>query len=206
MLADLALEAEGAVCARAARSRATFESDASTSDRLLARIATPAAKFWLCKRAPMVAAEAMEVLGGNGYVEESALPRLYREAPVNSIWEGSGNVMCLDVLRAARREPACVDALAAELASVRGGNARLDAHADALAARLRAVPDEHQGRVIASSIARCLAAAQMVRHAPSSIAEAYCQSRFADACDGAFGMLDSSVVPRPAKRSSSAPR
>src|SRR5207245_3369670 len=125
VLCDLALEAEGAIWL-ALRPAAAFEGDASPTDRALARIATPAVKFWLCKRAPMAVAEALEVLGGNGYVEESVLPRLYREAPLNSIWEGSGNVMCLDVLRAARREPAAVEALIGELALSSGADARLD--------------------------------------------------------------------------------
>ncbi len=101
VLADLALEVEAAT-ALALRLARAFESDAPDSERALARVATPAAKFWLCKRGPAQAAEAMEVLGGSGYVEESALPRIYREMPVNSIWEGSGNVICLDVVRAVR--------------------------------------------------------------------------------------------------------
>jgi putative acyl-CoA dehydrogenase len=127
VLADLTVETEAAI-ALTLRLARTFEAGASDAERALARMATPALKYWLCKRAPWVVAEAMEVLGGNGYVEESALPRLYREAPLNSIWEGSGNVMCLDVLRAARREPAAVEALLAELDLARGGNALLDAH------------------------------------------------------------------------------
>jgi len=192
VLCDLALEAEGAIWL-ALRLAAAFENDASPADRALARIATPAVKFWLCKRAPMVVAEAMEVLGGNGYVEESVLPRLYREAPLNSIWEGAGNVMCLDVLRAAQRDASCIDALAAELALARGGDARLDAHAEALVAMLRDAPDEHQGRRIAGEIARALAAAQIVRHAPPLVADAYCGSRFSDAYEGSLGMLQQPV-------------
>ncbi|OLE19691.1 MAG: DNA alkylation response protein, partial [Betaproteobacteria bacterium 13_1_20CM_3_63_8] len=121
VLADLTVETEAAI-ALTLRLARTFEADASEAERAFARVATPALKYWLCKRAPSVVAEAMEVLGGNGYVEESALPRLYREAPLNSIWEGAGNVMCLDVLRATRREPAVVEALLAELALARGAN------------------------------------------------------------------------------------
>jgi len=115
VLADLAIEAEAAVQS-ALRLASTFEANANEAEAALSRLATPALKYWLCKRAPMVVAEAIEVLGGNAYVEESALPRLYREAPLNSIWEGSGNIMCLDVLRAARREPNAVAALLDELA------------------------------------------------------------------------------------------
>ena len=124
VLADLALESEAAT-ALALRLARTFEADAGPAERALARVLTPAAKFWICKRGPALAAEAMEVLGGNGYVEESALPRLYREMPVNSIWEGSGNVMCLDVMRAVRREPAAVAALLDELAPARGAHPRV---------------------------------------------------------------------------------
>ena len=106
VLADL--RARSGSCDRArAAARARVRRAARRAERALARLATPAAKYWVCKRAPTVAAEAMEVLGGNGYVEESALPRLYREAPVNSIWEGSGNVMCLDVLRAVAARTGC---------------------------------------------------------------------------------------------------
>ena len=144
VLADLAVETEAAIAVTLRLAR-TFEADASEAERALARVATPALKYWLCKRAPFVVAEAMEVLGGNGYVEESPLPRLYREAPLNSIWEGSGNVMCLDVLRATRREPAAVEALLAELALARGGNSRLDAHIATLTSTL--------GRIVAQGVA-----------------------------------------------------
>ena len=111
VLADLALESEAAT-ALALRLARAFEAGTDPASLALARVLTPAAKFWICKRTPVLVAEAMEVLGGNGYVEDSALPRLYREAPVNSIWEGSGNVMCLDVIRALRREPVAAAALA----------------------------------------------------------------------------------------------
>jgi len=191
VLADLALEAEGAT-ALALRLARAFDATEGSSDRALARIATPAAKYWVCKRAPMVALEAMEVLGGNGYVEETPLPRLYREAPVNSIWEGSGNVICLDVLRAAEREPAAVEALAGELAAARGGNADLDRYArtllDALAAPSR---DPAAARRIAQAVALSLAAATLVRHAPAHVADAFCASRLRDApfAGAAFGSL-----------------
>src|SRR5699024_829692 len=97
-------------------------------EQLLARIATPVGKYWICKRTPALANEAQECLGGNGYIEESILPRLYRQAPVNSIWEGSGNVQCLDVLRAATRKPETLDALYAEFDRAHGLNADFDAH------------------------------------------------------------------------------
>ncbi|TMG83805.1 MAG: DNA alkylation response protein, partial [Betaproteobacteria bacterium] len=164
VLADLTLEAEAST-ALALRLARAFEADAPESERSLGRLATPAIKYWVCKRAPTVVAEALEVLGGNGYVEESALPRVYREAPLNSIWEGSGNVMCLDVLRAARREGAAIEALLAEMALARGADARLDRHMAALAETL-AQPDtsEREARRIAGAIAVGLGAALLVRH------------------------------------------
>ena len=196
VLADLALEVEAAT-ALALRLARTFEASATTADRALARIATPAAKYWVCKRAPMVALEAMEVLGGNGYVEESPLPRLYREAPVNSIWEGSGNVICLDVMRAVRREPAAVDALLAELDDARGADRHLDRCAEALRAELAGLGDDAaSGRRLAQTIALALAGAALVRHAPPFVADAYCATRLhADMAFGgaAFGVLPASV-------------
>ena len=104
VLADLALEVEAAT-ALAFRLARAFDTDDDASSKLLRRLVTPAAKFWICKRGPTLVGEALEVLGGNGYVEASGMPRLYREAPVYSIWEGSGNVICLDVLRALQRGP-----------------------------------------------------------------------------------------------------
>jgi putative acyl-CoA dehydrogenase len=193
VLADLILEAEAST-ALALRLARAFEANAPESERSLARLATPAIKYWVCKRAPTLIAEAMEVLGGNGYVEESALPRLYREAPVNSIWEGSGNVMCLDVLRAARCESATIEALLAEMALARGANAMLDRHTATLAASLRQ-PDaqERDARRIAGAIAIGLAAALLVRHAPAAIGDAYCASRLHSGYGGALGTLPASV-------------
>jgi putative acyl-CoA dehydrogenase len=134
----------------------------------------------------------MEALGGNGYIEENPLPRLYREAQVNSIWEGSGNVVCLDVARAARKEPDAVDALLAGLASVRGANASLDRHAASLAPLLRGVADDPAtARRVAQAVALAASAAELVRHAPDYVADAYCASRLTpDIYAGAaFGSL-----------------
>jgi putative acyl-CoA dehydrogenase len=192
VLSDLALESEAAT-ALALRLARAFDAGNDTADAALARLATPALKFWICKRAPAVVAEAMEVLGGNGYVEESALPRLYREAPLNSIWEGSGNVMCLDVQRAAQREPAAVDALFAELAHARGGDARLDHHVDALKAMFAGGSSETGARAQAGGIALALAAALLVRHAPPAVADAFCASRLGNGNLGVFGALPTQV-------------
>jgi putative acyl-CoA dehydrogenase len=125
VLADLALETEAATVLALRLARAYDEDGEAAA--VWRRVVTPAAKFWICKRAPALAAEAMEVLGGSGYIEECVLPRIYREAPVNSIWEGSGNVMCLDVLRAIGRTPGTADVLAHELADGAAADARMKA-------------------------------------------------------------------------------
>jgi putative acyl-CoA dehydrogenase len=192
VLADMALEVESAT-ALALRLAHAFDATASERDRVLARIVTPAGKYWICKRAPMVALEAMEALGGNGYVEETPLARLYREAPVNSIWEGSGNVICLDVMRAARREPAAIDALFAELDDARGANRDLDSFATALRdVAWDADDDQASARQIAQSIALAFMASLLVRHAPGFVADAFCASRLRPAnafAGAAFGTL-----------------
>ena len=191
VLADLALEVEAAT-ALALRLARAFEALPNTTDHALARLLTPAAKFWICKRGPAFAAEAMEVLGGNGYVETSFMPRLYRELPVNSIWEGSGNVMCLDLLRTAEREPASVDAVLTELALVRGDNRHFDAALTAFEARVTArhfAPD--QARRMAQLLTVLFQASLLLRHAPAELARAFCNSRLGMECFGGatFGTL-----------------
>jgi putative acyl-CoA dehydrogenase len=201
VLADLALETEAAL-RLSLRLAASFEADAATEAKALARLLVPAAKYWVCKRAPMVALEAMEVLGGSGYVEEQPLPRLYREAPVNSIWEGSGNVICLDVVRAVQRHPEAVDALRGALAGVRGANADLDRAALRLDGLLGEAPEAGSGRRLAQAIATTLAGALLVRDAPPAVADAYCASRLRDDAyaGAAFGTLrhgcDAAVIVR----------
>jgi putative acyl-CoA dehydrogenase len=188
VLADLALESEAAMALSLRMARA-FDRQDDPAETAFRRLATPAAKYWICKRAIAFAGEAMEVLGGNGYVEESLMPRLYREMPVNSIWEGSGNVMCLDVLRALTRTPEAGDALRAELALARGGDPRLDRFGAALETALAARPDEAQARRLAEMIILALQAALLVRFAPASVADAFCASRLGDTRGGAFGTL-----------------
>ena len=187
VLADLALESEAAAALAMRLARAFDEADESAAS--FRRIVTPAAKFWVCKRGPALAAEAMEVLGGNGYVEEGPLARLYRQMPLNSIWEGSGNVMCLDVLRAARRESGCLDAIRDELALAGGGSAILDHFADATLNALRHATDDSQARGSTQRLALALQASLLVRFAPSFVADAFCATRLAaDAFGGgAFG-------------------
>ncbi|HVN33713.1 MAG TPA: isovaleryl-CoA dehydrogenase [Casimicrobiaceae bacterium] len=191
VLADLALESEAAT-ALAMRLAGAFDAQTDTHSTLLRRILTPAAKYWVCRRGPALAAEAMEVLGGNGYVEEGPMARLYRQMPLNSIWEGSGNVMCLDVLRAIAKQPECLDALAAEIAPALGRDARLDAHAAKLTDELRRADElEGEARRVAQSIAILMQGALLVRFAPEYIAEAFCSSRLTPSAftGGAYGNL-----------------
>ena len=160
------------------------EGDAATN---FCRVVTPAAKFWICKRASTLAAEAMEVLGGNGYVEEFNLARIYREAPVNSIWEGSGNIMCLDVLRALRRAPAAADILFDEMRDAAGADERLQMLLDALRDRAGSI-EESEARAFVRDLVIALQASLLIRHSPSAIAEGFCASRLTGGL-GAFGML-----------------
>jgi putative acyl-CoA dehydrogenase len=193
VLADLALESEAAT-AFALRLARCFDENADPAQALLGRILTPAGKYWLCKRGPGFGAEAMEVMGGNGYVEDGPLARLYREAPVNSIWEGSGNVMCLDVLRAFGKTPAAREALAAELAPAGQGNGALGAYCTALLADLGcALGDEYGARRLAERIVLAVQGVLLVRHAPSCVADAFIASRIAQPVGGAYGRLGQGV-------------
>jgi len=186
VLADLALESEAATVLSLRLARAFDENDEVA--HVLRRTVTPAAKFWICKRTPYVVFEAMEVLGGSGYIEESIMPRLYREAPVNSIWEGSGNVMCLDVLRALERTPRAAEVLAHELDI---GDPRVKGFAERLHKRLAAADrnDEAQARALVRELVLALQAALLVKHAPAAVADAFCASRLAPESGGAFGLL-----------------
>ena len=187
VLADLALECEAATVLSMRLARAYDENDETSA--VFRRVVTPAGKFWICKRAPAVTLEAMEVLGGSGYIEESIMPRLYREAPVNSIWEGSGNVMCLDVLRAIERTPKAAEVLRHELADA--GDARLKAFAERLQQRLRAADrnDESQARVLVRDLVLGLQVVLMIKHSPPAVADAFCASRLGGDGGGAFGTL-----------------
>src|SRR5690606_27110316 len=153
VLADLALESEAAT-ALALRLAGAFDRPEQPAEQALRRLLGPAAKLWVCKRAIDVTAECMEVWGGNGYVEDGPMPRLYREAPVNSIWEGSGNVMCLDVLRAARQEPQFVAQAIDGLARAHAGEPGLRAAADRLLSALALDTDGQQA--MARMVARDL--------------------------------------------------
>jgi putative acyl-CoA dehydrogenase len=185
VLADLAIESEAATVLTMRLARAyDDDGDAAT---IFCRVVTPAAKFWICKRASMLAAEAMEVLGGNGYVEEFNLARIYREAPVNSIWEGSGNIMCLDVLRALRRAPEAVDMLIDEMREPASSDQRLERVLGKLRERARTIED-YQARAFVRDLVIALQASLLIRYSPSVISEGFCASRLAGGL-GAFGML-----------------
>jgi putative acyl-CoA dehydrogenase len=190
VLADLALEVEGATALVMRLARAFDRAAQDGAERGFARLATAIAKYWVCKRAPAAIGEAMECLGGNGYVEESILPRLYREAPVNSMWEGAGNVVCLDVLRALEREPDSLEALLAELQNARGADLRLDARlvrlTNLLADRSSLEP---RARQVVEQLALALQASLLVSHAPAPVADAFCASRLSDSPGRQFGVL-----------------
>jgi putative acyl-CoA dehydrogenase len=190
VLADVALEVEGSTALVMRLARAFDQGSHSPVERSFARLATAIAKYWVCKRAPVMIAEALECLGGNGYVEESILPRLYREAPVNSIWEGTGNVVCLDVLRALAREPDSLEALLAELQSARGADLRLDGRLVRLTNALADQSNhEPQARQLVEQLALALQASILVRHAPAAVADAFCASRLSDHPGRQFGVL-----------------
>ena len=195
VLADLALEYEGAVAAALRLSRAVEEAAAGNAEAAaFRRIAAPVLKYWICKRTPGHAAEALECLGGQGYMEESRLARAFREAPLMSIWEGSGNVQALDVLRALRHDAGVADALLGELQRARGSNRLLDAAASEVAGHLAAgIPDEGQARAFVGLAARTLCASLLVRFAPPTVADAFCASRLGPRFNGAYGELPSKV-------------
>lgn len=189
VLADLAVESEAAT-ALGLRLASSVEQPGSEHEQGLRRIGLPLAKFWVCKRTPFMVSEALECLGGNGYVEESGMPLLFRESPLNSIWEGSGNVNALDVLRALRREPESLQAWLTEVGSVRGEDARLDSAVNAVLTQLADLEDiESRARRLASLMAVCLQAALLLRNGSPAVADAFCASRLAGDWGGVFGTL-----------------
>ncbi|OXS35811.1 acyl-CoA dehydrogenase family protein [Streptomyces sp. XY006] len=188
VLADLAIESEAATTL-ALRLAAACD-DGGEQERTLLRIAVPAAKYWVTKRCPAVAVEAAECLGGNGYVEESGMPRLVRESPLNSIWEGAGNVQALDVLRALRREPGALDAYLREVGQARGADHRLDAAIKNLLTELADLEGvEGRARRLAERLALVLQGSLLVRFAPPQVADAFCAARLGGDGGAAFGTL-----------------
>jgi putative acyl-CoA dehydrogenase len=193
VLADLALESEAALTLGLRIARA-LDSRADEHEEHLLRLGTAVGKYWVCKRTPNHAYEAMECIGGSGVMEDSVMPRLYREAPVNAIWEGSGNVQCLDVLRAMEKTPAVVDAFFAEVGQAKGGHAAFDRHVAALAGDFADAQDfEFRARDVVDRLALALQAALLIRHAPACVADAFCQSRLAQVGQHNYGALPKGI-------------
>jgi putative acyl-CoA dehydrogenase len=195
VLADLALESEAAAALTFRVARAIDASTRSDSEAALARVATALGKYWVCKRCTPFVNEAQECLGGIGYVEDSGMPRLLRQAPLNSIWEGSGNIQCLDVLRVLQREPASRDAFFAELNMARGGHAMLDTEITRLEQMLTGDPAtlEGQSRLLAERMTLALQASILIRAGDAAISATFCESRLGGRHGLAFGTLPASA-------------
>ena len=193
VLADLALESEAATATAMRIARAYDEDDGP-----FRRFATAISKYWICKRAPQHAVEALECLGGNGYVEESGMPRLLRDSPLNSIWEGSGNVAALDVLRAMAKEPDGLPALLGEIEAAAGANAHLDAHVERLKDSMGAlgageVDPQWSARATVEALGLALQGSLLVRETPAAVSDAFCASRLGGQGGRAFGTLPAGI-------------
>ena len=201
VLADLALEAEAALALTMRLARGL-----DRAERALTRLGAALGKYWICKRTPQLAYEAMECVGGSGVMEDSAMPRLYREGPVNAIWEGSGNVQCLDVLRAIQKSPETLEAYFAEVGAVRGESAALDAHVLELKDDLGRCNDfEARARDFCDRLALGLQASAMLTSAPGAVADAFCRARLASRGAHHYGALpqgldEAAIVKRAAAR------
>jgi putative acyl-CoA dehydrogenase len=192
VLADLCVESEAATLLMM-RLAGAFDRADDAAEVHFRRLALAVGKYWTCKRGVAVVAEALECHGGNGYVEESILPRLYREAPLNSIWEGSGNVNALDVLRAIAREPETVPAFLAEVELAAGADPRLDRAVADLKRRLRETEDlEGRARTLVERMAVVLQASLLVRHGDAAVADLFCASRLDGAGGRTLGTLEPS--------------
>lgn len=195
VLADMAVEVEAATLLALRVAKATDGMALNEHEALLARIATPAAKFFNCSRAPAIANEALQCHGGNGFIEEHPMARLYREAPLNSVWEGAANMMCMDVRRALQRDPPTIEAVFAEVKPLVGADARFDAmirHAETLVAA--ALADEFFARPMTEAIARLIQGAELIRHSPQTVADVFLASRAPGGAWGShFGTLAGAV-------------
>ncbi|MBT9507728.1 isovaleryl-CoA dehydrogenase [Rhodoferax sp.] len=193
VLADLALESEAALTLTMRMARA-MDNRADEHEDLLVRLVTAVGKYWICKRTPGHAYEAMECIGGSGVMEDSMMPRLYREAPVNAIWEGSGNVQCLDVLRALSKTPAVLEAFFTEVARAKGAHPALDSFVATLAADLKDLRDfEYRARDVVDRMALAMQASLLVRHAPAFVSDAFCHSRLTQVGHHNYGTLPRGV-------------
>ena len=192
VLADLCIESEAATASVMRLSRA-YDDAAAGDERaqLLKRIATPVLKYFICKRAPWHAVESLECLGGNGYVEESGMPRLFRESPLMSIWEGSGNVQALDTLRAMVKSPSSTQALFDEIGEAAGADSRLDSYVDQLKTSIETSPEtlEIRARRVVEGLALAVQGSLLVRHGDPAVADAFCASRLGGDWGEAFGTL-----------------
>jgi putative acyl-CoA dehydrogenase len=192
VLADLCLESEAATLLMMRLARAFDARENNAAERGFARFGTAIAKYWVSKRAPAQVSEALECLGGNGFIEESILPRLYREAPLNSIWEGSGNVICLDILRAISKEPDAVATVGDEIRLARGADRRFDAFADKLEGELPGAT-EVEARRLAERLALALQASLLIRHSSPAVADAFCATRLSHQSGHTFGTLPADI-------------
>lgn len=191
VLADLTLEAEAALTLSLRMARA-LDHRSDPQEDLLVRLGTAVGKYWICKRAPAFTYEAMECIGGSGVMEDCMMPRIYREAPINAIWEGSGNVQCLDVLRVMQKTPDAVAAFFAEVGKAQGGNRLLDTHITELQREISDLEEiEFRARDLVDRMALALQGALLVQHAPAAVSEAFCASRL-----GSSGHHQIGVLPR----------
>jgi putative acyl-CoA dehydrogenase len=190
VLADLCVESEAATVTAMRLARAYDQADEEEREAQFRRLATAVAKYWICKRAPVHAIESLECLGGNGYIEESGMPRLYRDAPLNSIWEGSGNVICLDVLRALARSPQGLDVFFSEIEEAAGADRRLDDFTASIRDELSNLDQiEHRARRVVERMALALQGSLLVRYGDQHVADAFCGSRLAGEWGRVFGTL-----------------
>jgi len=190
VLADMTLESEAATALSFRIARALDQSDNDPAEQLLVRIGTPVGKYWICKRVPDLTYEAMECIGGSGVMETSIMPRLYREAPVNSIWEGSGNVQCLDLLRAINKSPESLDVLLSEISLAKGENRLLDNAISQLNKTFGNRSDlEYQARSTVEQMALALQASLLIRTGNSLVSDAFCAARLSERSGHVYGML-----------------
>jgi putative acyl-CoA dehydrogenase len=195
VLADLALEYEGAIALAMRMGRSLDGRDDDAHEGHLARMAVAVGKYWICKRAPQHTYEVMECIGGSGVMENTVYPRIFRESVINPIWEGSGNVQCLDVLRAVGKNPDVLQSFLAEVKGAQGGNARLDAYVTSLERQLGALDFsdtprvEFGARLMVDQLALALQASLLVQHAPDSVSEAFCASRLSSVGHHQYGAL-----------------
>lgn len=194
VVADLAVESEAMMWMSMRLAAALDREHADRTEGLISRICTPVAKYWACKRAPQFVVEALECHGGNGFIADHLVERLYREAPLNGIWEGSGNVICLDVLRSMQREPDTIEAFLGEIRKARGADARLDAFADDVERRLKNLSEfEPVARRVIEMMAFALQGSLLVQHSTPAVADAFCATRLGGDWGRAFGTMPKGI-------------